>query len=270
VPPDPDHHFAPSALAAAGQLRECVAAARNLEHLAGSLSVGPQVLAHVVPDVATMLGEYPKLVNEALRCAQVLGVELSEAEQQAVVGESLERVQDLLVFLSSLAASNVHAKSRLILERKLARVVPLLVTAVAHAELILDLAQSEPAEMSIFELLTSMPQRGSDRPHQPISVRGEGLDRMVSVAPRVGLKLLSAWVSSVTRVQIEPWGLNIHADDRQATFSVGPGAVDGFVVRLPVFFPSPLTLRVVAAALRAYSGEIMQTSLIFPTKGQQA
>ena len=263
--PSPYRALVPSALVAAGQLRECVAAARNLEHLVASLTVGPQVLSHVIPDVAEALGEYPAVLERAIACTDERGIDLSLSEREALIGTSGQRVSELLSLLAEVAEAPIHARARLSLERKLAQVVPVLVTATAHVELLLEICQAEPAELSVYELLTSMPERGSDRPHRPIFVQGSGLDSVVSVPPRVALKILSAWVSSRPGGDAGEVALGVRNEGGGVIFTIETSVRSDLQVRLPVFFPSPHTRMVLGAALRPYRGHVSDLGLIFQT-----
>jgi hypothetical protein len=252
-------------LGAIGQLRECVAAARNLEQLVSASKVGPQVLAHVVPDVARQLGEFAPVLIEILRYVTEAGVPLTDEERAVMVESPAEKVSELLVDLNALTATPIHAKVRLALERELLRLVPNLDSSLAHCELLLDSCQSAPSEMTIRELLTSIPERGSDRPYRPIAIGGEGLERLVTLSPRVALKLISAWMSTFSDEQPEITGLLVQADDREASFTIQFGLRSGPVARLPVFPPASYTSLVVAAVLRPYGGKTSGSSLIFPS-----
>ncbi len=260
------------ALVAAGQLRECVAAVRNLEHLVASLTVGRQVLAHVIVDVAHALTDFSVVIEGALKCCRQAGMLLSSDEQDALVGPPQQCVEALLKALSQSVSSPIHAKSRLALERRLARDVPVIVAAVAHLDLLLDIVQAESTDMSVLELLTSMPQRGSQRPHRPVSIRGDGLASIVSIPPRVGVGILSVWVSAVAaginvpKREAEDLGLVIRKREEEVEFACETHVFSNLVVRLPVFFPSKQSRVLLDVSLRPFGGRASGDTLVLSAR----
>jgi len=255
-------------LAASGQLRECVAAAGNLEHLVSSLSVGPQVLSHIIPDVARQLRDFDDVLARALDSVIELGVRILESDRQAICSPAAQSVGELLVELQRLSLEPVTAKSRLGLERTLGKVLPVLSSVAAHIDLLLDACQSGPAEMSIHELLTSIPERGSERPFRPVPVGGVELGRMVSIPPRVALKSIAAWSSGTFARQSADYGLFIDGDETTVQFSLRSIANPVLVVRLPEFVSAPYGPLVVEAALRPFGAQVSEQVLSFPVTGQ--
>lgn len=255
-------------LAASGQLRECVAAAGNLEHLVGSLSVGPQVLSQVIPDVARQLRDFDGVLARALDSVIQLGVGISGPDRQAICSPAAQSVGELLAHLERLSFESVTAKSRLGLERTLSLVLPVLSSVAAHIDLLLDACQSAPAEMSIQELLTSIPERGSERPFRPVPVGGHDLERVVSIPPRVALKSIAAWSAAVFARQPAEWGLYLHGDDTILRLSLQPITDPVLVVRLPDFVTAPYGPLVVEAALRPFGGQVSEQVLSFPVVGK--
>lgn len=262
---DPDLH--PISLGIVGQLRECMAAARNLEHLVASRTVGPQVLAQVIPDVATALCGLREVFARAKECVVHSGIALSDDELTAFSGAAIKQVSRLLDLMRTLSEAPVHAKTRLELERRLGKTMPVLVTAVAHFELLLEVTQVAAAEMNVHDLLTSIPDRGSERPYRPILVDGQGLDSVVTIPPRIALKSLSAWVAGRVEIGSTDLGLVVRAGDKQVRFSVGKVTQASIVVLLPVFFAAPHTSRVVRVVLQSYGGDIVGEELILPVFG---
>jgi len=254
-------------LAASGQLRECVAAAGNLEHLVGSLSVGPQVLSQVIPDVARQLRDFDQFLAQALDSVIELGIGISGPDRLAVCAPAAQSVDALLAHLEQLAAEPVTAKARLGLERALSQVLPVLASVAAHVDLLLDACQAGPAEMSVQELLTSIPERGSERPFRPVPVGGHALERLVSVPPRVALKSIAAWSAGVFARQPAHWGLFIHGDDATVQFSMRSIVDPALVVRLPDFVAAPYGQLVVEAALRPFGASVSEQVLSFPVSG---
>lgn len=262
-----DSDLVPISLGIAGQLRECLAAAQNLEHLVAALTVGPQVLAQVIPDVAAALSGLGVVFVRAKECVGQSGIVLSDQDLAFFCGPAMKKVRELLDVLAGLTGAPVHAKGRLDLERRLSKFMPVLVTAVAHFELLLEVAQVAPAVMSVRELLTSIPDRGSDRPHRPVLVDGQGLDCLVSIPPRVALKSLSAWASALEGAGSTAVGLVVRGEAERVRFSVGSVTQASFEVRLPVFFSAPHTPVVVRVVLQPYGGEIVEQELILPAFG---
>lgn len=263
MPPPDDPELLAAALAAAGQLRECVAAVHNLEHLVTSISVGPQVLTQVIPDVAHHLRSFEATLDSGLGLVTNFGIEMSGQDRALVCAPAQQNVGELLELLGQMSDESVTAKRRLGLERSLGKILPVLVTTVAHVELLLEACQAGSAEMTVLELLTSLPERGSDRPHRPVSVGGSGLERLVCVPPRVILKALSAWSANALAHGGPNGGLLVGGGPLEVEFSVAEIERPQLVARFPVFSPASYTEIVVGAVLRPLGGSIRQHALGF-------
>jgi hypothetical protein len=122
--------------------------------------------------------------------------------------------------------------------------------------------------MSVQELLTSIPERGSERPFRPVPVGGHDLERVVSVPPRVALKSIAAWSAAVFARQSADWGLYLHGDETTLLFSLQPIVEPLLVVRLPEFVTAPYGPLVVEAALRRFGGQVSEQVLSFPVVGR--
>lgn len=256
--PHPSGIPTPDALAALGKLRERLAAVRNLEHLISSRSVGPKVLVQVAPDVAGMLGLWDEIVATlGERVAAGLGLEAGRFTSLLSLGRA--EVHALLRALHEQTSSLSQARSRLVMERVLNESMPALHAAVAHWELLVEATRTHSVSMSVGELLSSSPDKGSERPYRPLKVSG-GLDGLhVSLPPRAALSCLAALGS------IDPHlGLRVTSGgDSQVRFSFESVRDVQLVAQLPVFPTSSHVRLIVAAALAPHQGVVDQAGVSF-------
>lgn len=259
-------------LAAVGQVRECLAAARNLEHLVSSISVGPKVLLQVLPDVAQLLARFPDAVKGLLHSLEPRMMLTSEQRDELSRIAALE-LAELGATFRRLEGERLQARQRLELERQLRLAVPLIVSAVAHCELLVEAVTAAALCSSLRDLLSVVSERRSDRPWRRVPIAGDLDGVMCLVPPRTALLALSAYAS--------------HGADA-ADFGSSPtllfsqrGPEDGLVVEvswtenqptphaasLPIFFPHSVTPWVVGAALRVHGGDWTKSCLLLPGPG---
>ncbi len=224
------------------------------------------MLGQILPDVARSLDAFPDAVGRSIVSARHFGFELSPEEESGLAGSGLRRLSDLSATLRSLEGGPILARSRLAVEHQLAQVMPSLVTSVAHIEMLLEVCQSGPSEMSVFELLTSMPDRGTERPYRPISVARDGLGTLVYLSPRVALRLLSAWLSASIEGAPGEQGLVVATGASTVMFSLVPHVDSDLVIRLPLFSADHHTSLVLGAALRPLGGFLLEKSLHLPVR----
>lgn len=182
--------LAPEALAGLGKLRECVAAAQNLEHLVGSRDVGPKVLGQVVPEVAAELEPLSQAVADVY--AYVQGVlDLPEASLAGIVDTAQNTSKRLIAALKQEERAKFDARRRLSVERHIRTSLPPLSATLFQIELLVEATSQTPVPMSVGELLSSAPDTGSNRPKRTISLVGDVDDMIVSIPARTGLRCLS-------------------------------------------------------------------------------
>lgn len=196
-PPDPKGRLesrpsslAPEALAGLGKLRECVAAAQNLEHLVGSRDVGPKVLGQVVPEVAAELEPLSQAVADVYEFVQG-ALHLPESSLSGIVDTAQSTSQKLISSLRREENSKFDARRRLSVERNIRASLPPLSATLFQIELLVDATSYTPVAMSIGELLSSAPDTGSNRPQRVVTLVGDVDDMIVSIPARIGMRCLS-------------------------------------------------------------------------------
>lgn len=245
------------ALASLGKLRERIAAARNLEHLVGSRTVGPKVLAQVLPDVRETLREW----NEcAFDLAEHVGKGLSLEQSVLRPLFTLDRdaIEALSCTLQSVGEGPVAAKPRLNVERELRQHIPALERAIAHWEVLVEALRGVGVPMSIAELLTSPPDRTSERPMRSVWLVGATDELPVSVSPRTGLFCIAA-IAGTLAAPATALTLHVSHDAGKVvlTFSDGkPDEESKVRALLPLFPASAITRDVAGAALGHYGATV--------------
>ncbi|HSC86835.1 MAG TPA: hypothetical protein VLC09_06170 [Polyangiaceae bacterium] len=237
----PSPSEAPDLLGAFGKLREALAALRNLEHLLGSVQVGPKILAHVMPelehssqswltDSATLLGH----------CKQVLacGPALDEFERR--LASTLTDISSTLAKADPLAA-----RSRLALERDVRRFIPSLATYVDYLELLLEATVARGVPLSLAELLHSRPELMSEGPSIGVRLAGDAERLEVTLPARVLLRALGTLAASEVRAP----GLVISADAGRCRILVRSDVESSVLTQLPTLAPLAAGTAVLRCAL---------------------
>ena len=154
--------LAPEALAGLGKLRECVAAARNLEHLVSSREVGPKVLAQVVPDAASELEPFGQAVADVYDFVQG-ELELPSHSLSGLINSAQTTTGKLVDVLRTESGAGFNAKRRLSVERNIRESLPPLSSTLLQIELLVEATANTSVPMSIGELLSSTPDAGSSQ-----------------------------------------------------------------------------------------------------------
>ncbi len=248
--------LAPEALAGLGKLRECVAAARNLEHLISSRDVGPKILEQVVPDVASELEPFSRAVTDVYAYVQgELG--LPENALTGMVGAARATSEELIASLRSDAKSQFNARRRLSIERNIRSSLPPLSATLYQIELLVDAASQTPVSMSVGELLMSSPDTGSNRPRRKILLTGELDELTVSIPARIGIGCLSM-IASALEANGRPWvELQAHRNGGRVDLRFAEATeLSGRSAEIPVFPHASYTMETVRAALGRFDGKL--------------
>lgn len=247
----PPHEQAP--LASLGQLRECVAAIRNLKQLVGSLSVGPKVLTPIVSEVAECVASVDPVVSsltDSLRetFPAYLGVldGLSES--------ALEGGRGFVARLRPYSGGPLQAKARLEVEHLVADSLPQFERLVRHWELLVDAASAVPLEMSLSDVLLSGPASPADQKREVLPVYIPSAEVYVRVPPRVILNCLAAWWSQSSPGQDS--GIVVEVEGTQVVFRAGIPSSHQLELELPVFPSGGETGQVVLAALSLHQASV--------------
>jgi len=263
----PNRVSSSEALAALGKLRERIAAARNLEHLVGSRTVGPKVLAQVVPDVRESLRDWNECAFELAEHVGK-GLAIEQCELRPLFTLDRDAIEALCCTLESVGDGPVAAKARLNVERELRQHIPALAKAMEHWEILVEALRGSGVPMSVAELLSSSPERTTDRPMRSVWLVGATEELEVSVPPRTGLFCIAALASTLAAPN-EPLSLRVSRGPQGVQMSFSPGVASDeskVSVRVPLFSHSPITREVIQSALRIHSGKVDQAtaSLTFP------
>jgi hypothetical protein len=255
-PPDPKGRLesrpsslAPEALAGLGKLRECVAAARNLEHLIGSRDVGPKVLVQVVPEVATELEPLSQAVADVYE--YVTGaLRLPENSLVGIVDIAQTTSKRLIDSLRENAKAKFDARHRLSVERNIRASLPPLSATLGQIELLVETTSYTPVPMSVGELLSSAPDTGSNRPKRVVSLSGDVDEFMVSIPARIGLRCLSMVAAALMAAGRPSAALQAERNGNQIELTFGGPFVEGErTAEIPVCPHAQHNLEAVAVAL---------------------
>lgn len=248
--------LAPEALAGVGKLRECVAAAKNLEHLISSRDVGPKILQQVVPDVASELEPFSRTVEEVY--AYVLGeLHLPKESLSGLVAVARATSGQLIASLRTDAKAQFNARRRLAIERNIRSSLPPLSATLCQIELLVEATSQTPVSMSVGELLMSTPDTSSNRPHRKIILTGEVDDLIVSIPARIGIGCLSMIASTLETKGRPRAELQAHRNDGRIQLLFREMTIkDGRDAEIPVYPDSPHSMETVSAALGRFDGRL--------------
>lgn len=239
-----------------GKLRECVSAVRNLEHLIASRDVGPKVLEQVVPDVAAEMLPYRESVVAA--SAFVTGsLGLTEGSLDGFVRHAQATAQAIFSGLKEDEHAPMNARRRLAVERVLRDTLPALSASLSQVELLVEATSSEGVTMSAFELLSSSPEAGSNRPHRRVTVSGSTEDIHIRTPARIGLRCLGMLASAMDPLGEMGLLLEVRPEGNMAVFSVSEAEPAGdATVKLPMYPHTEHSVVIAAAALARFGGTI--------------
>lgn len=250
----------PEALAAVGKLRECVAAARNLEHLVASRDVGPKLLEQVVPEVAAELMPFQNAIVEASSFV-IKQLDLDAGALEALVQAGQQYARALSRGLGEDAGTPMNAKRRLFIERVIRDSLPMLSACLGQMELLIEATSSEGVPMSAHELLTSTPEVGSNRPHRRVVVHGAATELSIQTPARIGLRCLGIVAAAIDPNGSTPLCLEVREKAGFAEFRVTEVAPNGefSTTKLPMYPHTKHSLSTAAAALKRYGGKLDET-----------
>lgn len=233
-------------LGSLGSLREALAALRNLEHLLGSVQVGPKVLAQVLPELEASAAGWSREASRLLAYFR----ERSEGEAEITEFDDFTRrsFADFSRVLARSRASTASAKTRLTLERDVRRLVPLFASAFDHLELLVDATWAPELPLNLRELLVSRPELGGDKPDRPLPLVGEAERIEVNLPARVALRALGLLVSRVG----ERTGLRVELRGEICVVSLEPNLESTTLAHVPALLALPGTKLVTRAALGRY------------------
>ncbi len=243
-------------------MRECLAAARNLEQLTLARAVGPKVLSQVVPEVALCLDSFPAKADALMATLGEISPPITHAALPEMGNISRDELATLVRFLHGLKEGPLNAKRRLELERYLRRAVPALSRAVAHFELLVDAVQAVPVVMTIEEFLSSAPELGPSQQHSLMPVAGDLKGLSVQIPPRLGLSCLAAWLGTFPPLD-EAFGLLLVDHEEFVEFRPQSIVEARILHKVPHFQSAPQTRRTVQAALSIHGADSRGGSLLF-------
>lgn len=250
--------LAPEALAGLGKLRECVAAAQNLEHLIGSRDVGPKVLVQVVPEVAADLEPLSQAVADVY--SYIKGaLALPENALTGVVKTAQTTSESLIESLRHDAKAKFDARRRLSIERSIRASLPPLSATLSQVELLVEATSHTPVPMSVGELLSSAPESGSGRPQRVVSLSGDVDELIVSIPARLGIRCL-AMIAAARIAAGEPCKV-LHAELNNGRIELlfsGDGADGDRTAEIPVSPHARYNLEAVSAALGRFDCLLVQ------------
>ncbi|HEX7668743.1 MAG TPA: hypothetical protein VF395_04130, partial [Polyangiaceae bacterium] len=228
----------PRLAAASGVMRDTVGAIHNLQHLLGSVRVGPKALARVVPDVHASCRPMILAAGEMIEAARngPLSGPVRELGE-LVVG----RMAELESTLGQTSKSAFRASDRLSLETALASVVRDLDGALELVELMVEASATGRVPVAVSDVIRESANRldtGSGRGRRlRVTFAAPGSAVLVRVNPRLALRLFAFAVAIpgskdgvVVRTEILGGVCNLRISPRGINDTVPPGDRGGTVL----------------------------------------
>lgn len=247
-------------LVSLGQLREALTALRNLEHLLGSLQVGPRVLDQVLPELEHSVPSWQRKTAELIQ----YGAQLLKSEQQLLSFERFfsglwQTLEQALQRATPLIAS---AKVRLGLEREIQALLPSLFSALEHLELLLESTWAAGFPRSLHEVLRLPSSPGPERSQRvlPFVLPPKQVEIYLPVS--LLFRSLGFLLSQVSF----PAGLLVQETNSHLALSLEPDLHSQENTQIPISSALPHTSLIVETALRRYGVSLKQNShaLLFP------
>jgi hypothetical protein len=248
----------PRLASASGVMRDTVGAIHNLQHLLGSVRVGPKALARVIPDVHASCGPMIVAAGDLVLGAASRGI---GAESVKRLGELVTtRMNQLAEALGSAKKGALRASDRLHLETAIAEGVKDLDGSLELVELMVEASASGSVPVDVMDVLRETAIRadtGSGRgrrlrvthtaPEHPILVR---------VNPRLAVRLL-AFAAAIAAGRDAGVHVEVAAEASMCRLGFRPPAAgsDGLRVAIPPLIE--LSERCVAEVARSAGTALM-------------
>lgn len=248
----------PRLAAAGGVMRDTVGAIHNLQHLLGSMRVGPKALSRVIPDVhascAPMVTAARDLVATARARVESVPSCADLAELIVVRMRELERALD------HAKGVTLKASDRLMLEGTVTRVVKDLDGALELVELLVEASATGRVPVDVTDVVResgSRPDTGSGRGRRVrVSIDAPEGAVLVRVNPRLALRLFAFSVAAAVGGKEDAVHAVITSDQASCRLHVEPsrGGKDGVIVPAPPLID--LSLRCAAEVARGGGGSL--------------
>lgn len=228
----------PRLAAASGVMRDTVGAIHNLQHLLGSVRVGPKALARVVPDVHASCRPMIVAAREMIDAARNGRLAGPVAELGELVAGRMGELENALGRVSQ---STFRASDRLSLENALTSVVRDLDGALELVELMVEASATGRVPVAVSDVIRESANRldtGSGRGRRlRVTFAAPGSTALVRVNPRLALRLFAFAVAIpggkdgvVVRTEILGGVCNLCISPRPSGDTVPPGDGGGTVL----------------------------------------
>ena len=180
-------------------MRDTVGAIHNLQHLLGSMKVGPKALARVIPDVHASCAPMVTAARDLVATARV------RVESATSCGELAElviaRMRELERALEHAKGGTLKASDRLMLESTVGKVVKDLDGSLELVELLVEASATGRVPVDVTDVVRESggrPDTGSGRGRRVrVSIEGPPQPVLVRVNPRLALRLFAFSVAAV-------------------------------------------------------------------------
>lgn len=173
-------------------MRDTVGAIHNLQHLLGSVRVGPKALARVVPDMHASCGPMIVAARDMIDATRGGALGISGQQLGALV---VGRMGELEGTLGRVSESAFRASDRLSLERALISVVRDLDGALELVELMVEASATGRVPVAVTDVIRESANRfdtGSGRGRRlRVTFSTPGSAVLVRVNPRLALRLFA-------------------------------------------------------------------------------
>jgi hypothetical protein len=173
-------------------MRDTVGAIHNLQHLLGSVRVGPRALARVVPDVHASCGPMITAAEDMVMASRSPPLDAAVAELAELVRR---RMRELEATLARVSDSAFRASDRLNLESALTSVVRDLDGALELVELLVEASATGCVPVAVSDVIRESANRvdtGSGRGRRlRVTFEAPASAVLVRVNPRLALRLFA-------------------------------------------------------------------------------
>jgi hypothetical protein len=198
IAPPSSRSVEPRLAALGGVMRDTVGAIHNLQHLLGSVKVGPKALSRVLPDVHASCNPMIEAVKDLVAAASVRSEAVPSSTELASL--VVARMRELEQALEQATSGALRASDRLNLEGAVGRVVKDLDGALELVELVVEASATGRVPVDVTDVVresANRPDTGSGRGRRVrVSFSVPPAPLLVRVNPRLALRLFAFAVAA--------------------------------------------------------------------------
>jgi hypothetical protein len=239
-------------------MRDTVGAIHNLQHLLGSVKVGPKALSRVLPDVHASCNPMIDAVKDLVAASRVRAEGVPSSTELASL--VVTRMEELEQALNQATAGALRASDRLNLESAVNRVVKDLDGALELVELVVEASATGRVPVDVTDVVresANRPDTGSGRGRRVrVSFTVPPAPILVRVNPRLALRLFAFAVAAAGGKDVVHAAISLDGD--KCYMRVEPATAGAPAAKDAVIVPAPplidLSLRCASEVARSAGG----------------